>query len=151
MKKKIAVIKKPNLTKAQTRVGYEQTVQEIQKHLIRAGAKKIIFDYDEASIPCNITFSYPIEKSNLLFSLPIRFNGINKILDNQKTPRHTGDMQAINTGWRIMKEWIISQLALVESEMAELPEVFLPYSITKSGETLYEVFKNNDQTMLLLQ
>lgn len=136
---------KPKLLRAQTRVDYNQTISEIQQHLVRAGAKKIIFDYDEAELPCNITFSYPsINGSLICFSLPLRFQGISKIIDQQKTPKHTGELQAINTAWRIMKEWILSQLAFVDAEIAELPEVFFSYSVTKNGNRLYEEVMSMD-------
>lgn len=142
---------KPKLTKSNTRVGYEQTVNEIQKHLIRAGAKKIIFDYDDAMMPCNITFSYPTPKGLMLFSLPLRFQGVSNILTKQKVHNRTGDLHPINTAWRIMKDWIVSQLAMVDAELAEFSEVFLPYAVTKTGETLFEqVSKMNDISSPLL-
>ena len=143
--------KLPRLTKAETRVSYEKTVNEIQKHLIKAGAKKIVFDYDDAQLPFNITFSYPTKQGNILFSLPIRFQGINNILVKQKISFRTGDLQPINTAWRIMKDWIISQLAIVDAQMAELPEVFLPYAVTKTGETLYDKMKDGNDILLLNQ
>ncbi len=40
--------------------------------------------------------------------------------------------------WRICKDWIEAQLAIVEAEMADMVEVFLPYAQTESGETVYE-------------
>lgn len=136
---------KAKIIKGQTRVNYEQTIAEIQKYLVQAGAKKITFDYDEAMLPCAITFCYQHKKGLMFFSLPLRFNGIHKILKEQKITIHTGELQAINTGWRIMKDWILSQLALVDAEIAELPEIFLPYSVTPSGDTLWEAVNKMDE------
>lgn len=135
---------KPKLLRSATRVDYNKTISEIQQHLVRAGAKKIVFDYDEAELPCVLTFSYPGVNGFIVFSLPLRFQGISKILDKQKSQKFTGDLQPINTAWRIMKEWILSQLAFVEAEIAELPEVFLPYAVTKNGNRLYEEIKSLD-------
>jgi hypothetical protein len=39
-------------------------------------------------------------------------------------------------------------MALVEIEMVQLQEVFLPYAITKSGKTLYEGILDNPQLLL---
>lgn len=138
--------KPQKLPKYRTRVNFEQTVNEIQKRLVKAGAKKIVFDY-ELELPVNITFSYPTKTGNMLFSLPLKFNGIGKLMKQQGIAG--GDDQAINIGWRIMKDWIVAQLALVDAEAAELPEVFLPYSVTKTGQTLWDYLKD-DQNILQL-
>lgn len=139
--------KQQKLPKYRTRVNYEQTVNEIQIRLRKAGAKKIIFDYD-MELPVNITFNYPFKDEMMFFSLPLRFNGVSKLMKQQGISG--GDDQAINIGWRIMKDWIIAQLALVDAEIAELAEVFLPYAVTKTGETMYEwVKKSNDGPLLL--
>jgi hypothetical protein len=39
-------------------------------------------------------------------------------------------------------------MAIVEAEVASLAEVFLPYAITKSGSTLYNLLQG-DKTLLL--
>lgn len=134
------------LPKYRVRVGYQQTINEIQTRLIKAGAKKIVFDY-EGELPISITFSYPFKGELIFFSLPIRFNGIIKLMKIQKIAGD--DEHAINMGWRIMKDWIVAQLALVDSEVAELPEVFLPYAITNNGDNLYDFIKGDSQILQL--
>jgi len=49
---------------------------------------------------------------------------------------------AARVAWRICKDWIEAQLAIVDAEMADMMEIFLPYAQTESGETLYEVMKS---------
>ena len=51
--------------------------------------------------------------------------------------------------WRIIKDWIEAQLAIVEAEMVEMAEVFLPYAVTKSNKTLYQDVIENKSDMLL--
>lgn len=44
---------------------------------------------------------------------------------------------AANIGWRIVKDWIEAQCALIEIGMATVEVVFMPYLIVNSsGETL---------------
>ena len=43
--------------------------------------------------------------------------------------------QAIWTAWRIIKDWIEAQLALVE---VTVPQVFLPYAVLRDGRALTE-------------
>lgn len=45
--------------------------------------------------------------------------------------------------WRIVKDWVEAQMALIESGLAELPEVFLPYAVKPDGRTVYDEFKGN--------
>jgi len=40
--------------------------------------------------------------------------------------------------WRVVKDWIEAQLALLETKMVTLPQLFLPYAVTADGSTLYE-------------
>ncbi|MCH8134806.1 MAG: hypothetical protein IIB77_02370, partial [Proteobacteria bacterium] len=47
--------------------------------------------------------------------------------------------QASRVAWRIIKDWLRAQLAIIETEQAEMVEVFLPYAQHPvTGQTLYE-------------
>ena len=48
--------------------------------------------------------------------------------------------QAERTAWRNIRDWVLAQMALVESCDAEMDEVFLPYLTDGRGNTLYEVY-----------
>jgi len=69
---------------------------------------------------------------------------------DKKVPRrlHT-DEHALKVSWRIIKDWVEAQMAIVEANLADVAEVFLAYAITKHGTTLYKEMQSND--MLLLQ
>ena len=45
--------------------------------------------------------------------------------------------------WRILKDWVEAQMAILESEMVQMDEIFLPYMVTNEGLTTYELYKNN--------
>ena len=55
--------------------------------------------------------------------------------------------QANRTAWRTIKEWILAQMALIETEMVTVEEVFLPYMLT-GKQTLYQALSNGDLKML---
>lgn len=40
--------------------------------------------------------------------------------------------------WRILKDWIEAQMALLDIEMVRFEEIFLPYIETNSGQTIFE-------------
>ncbi len=51
--------------------------------------------------------------------------------------------QAGRVAWRIIKDWVDAQMAIVETEMVTIEQVFLPYMLMKdSGYTLYEAMVN---------
>ena len=51
--------------------------------------------------------------------------------------------QAERVAWRIVKDWVEAQMAILESEMVQMDEIFLPYMIGSTGKTLFEAYKSN--------
>ena len=50
--------------------------------------------------------------------------------------------QARRTAWRILKDWVQAQMALLETNMVDMEEIFLPYML--SGEQpLYQALQAN--------
>ncbi len=134
-----------------TTISVEKTCNEIQKILVNYGASKVIFDY-ENGMPINLTFVCNFKGTIAFFSLPCRTKGVLSVLIEQKVDRKfRNEAQAQRTAWRILKDWILSQMAIVEAKMAELPEVFLAYGVTRNGETLYDYIKSLDQNNSPLQ
>jgi hypothetical protein len=77
------------------------------------------------------------------FRLPARVDAVWKTLVKQKDAgqirRAITRDQANRVAWRILKDWVDAQMALIESQMVVLEEVMLPYMLTESGEqTVYE-------------
>ena len=63
-----------------------------------------------------------------------------KTIDRKKcTPE-----QAARVAWRILKDWVEAQMAVIDAGMATLPQVFLPYAQTDTGETVYERFESGN-------
>ncbi len=51
--------------------------------------------------------------------------------------KETGE-QAYRVAWRNILDWVETQMALLEIEMAKMEEVFLPYMVNATGETFFE-------------
>lgn len=121
-----------------TQIKAEKTIMEIQQILVKHGARKIITDY-KGIIPIAVTFCIEFKGNTVGFSLPAKYNGVlNSMKEDLKIPRRlVNDEQAVRVSWRIIKDWVEAQMALVEAELADFAEVFLPYAITKDGNTLY--------------
>ena len=53
-------------------------------------------------------------------------------------PRYANHQQAVRIAWRIVKDWVRAQMAILETEMVKMEQIFLPYMITNNNQTLYE-------------
>lgn len=140
-----------------TKIDSHKTIMEITQMLSKAGATKIIIDNNEdtSGMPTQISFCIRLDNTTLLFALPCNYHGVRSAMNkNKKIPRSMcTDEQAQRVAWRILKDWVAAQLAIVEAEVAALPEVFLPYCVTKDGDTLYKNLierKNHFNNALLL-
>ncbi|SDM40065.1 hypothetical protein [Pedobacter antarcticus] len=134
-----------------TKIDSIKTIGEITKCLVAHGAKKIVCDYDDNGIPVQVTFLIPINDDLVAYSLPANYIGVLRAMErNKKIPRAmcTKD-QAVRVSWRIIKDWVESQMAIVEADLADLAEVFLPYALTKTGSTLYNSIKDNPKILLI--
>lgn len=128
-----------------TQIDSFKTIGEIQKILVEHGAQSINVDYDAAKNPSALTFFMMINEKPVNFRLPSNYHGVRKTLEkNRKVPNKLKtDAQAIRISWRILKDWIEAQMAIVEAGLAELPEVFLPYAVTGNGLTLFQHIKGD--------
>ena len=132
-----------------TGIDFEKTISEIQKCLVAHGATKIVTDYTD-KIPTSITFCLSINDNLIAFALKAKYDGVLKAMQkDKKVPRSKCTKeQALRVSWRIIKNWTEAQMALTEAQLADVAEVFLPYAVTKSGDTLYNEIKGNGMLML---
>lgn len=132
-----------------TQIDFEKTIQEISKILVKHGATKISTDYKD-NIPVAVTFCLVLNGNMVGFALPANYSGVLKAMQKDgNVPRSLQTKeQALRVSWRIIKDWVASQMAIVEAQLAEMAEVFLPYAITKNGNTLYKEIQENGMLML---
>jgi hypothetical protein len=129
-----------------TTVDAGKTLAEIQKCLVGHGAREVVFGYDAKRNPVSVSFSVPTAFGERAFRLPADLGAVLATLREQQRrgkvpPRYVTEAQAARIGWRILKDWIESQMAIVESGMVGLDEVMLPYMLSGKGRTVYEVLK----------
>lgn len=131
-----------------TKIDPFDTISSITKLLSKAGARRIMIDSDEG-IPVSLSFCIEIKGQDVFYRLPCRWSGVLSVLQKDKTvpPRLKTKDQALRVSWRIIKDWVESQLAIVDAEVAELAEIFLPYALTSSGDTVWEKIQNNPKLL----
>lgn len=124
-----------------TSIATEKTAGEIQKKLALTGAQAVLSEYDENGVMCAMSFRI----NNIYFRLPINVEGVYQSLqkDNRIPRKYKTYEQAARVAWRIIKDWVEAQIAIIQAGQADLAQVFLPYAQNKDGRTLYEVIKEN--------
>lgn len=132
----------------------EQTIGEIQKMLSRFNVAAMMTEYDGPHVSA-VSFKLMVDGNMVAFKLPCNWRSVRAVFDKQglttaktKHKDKNLDAQAIRTSWRVIKDWIEAQLALVEINMATIPQVFLPYAIMRDGRTLSEHVEKNPQMLL---
>lgn len=122
-----------------TKISVNKTVAEVQELLVKAGARAVLSEYDNSGNVSSVCFKMLVSDSEIGFRLPIEPSKVLAVLRSQRgvEPRYKTDEHARRVAWRIIKDWVESQLAIIETHMVEPDQVFLPYAITPSGGTLY--------------
>lgn len=128
-----------------TSIEPEKTIAELRKCLVAHGAKGIMEEYADGQVSA-ISFVVPTQFGDRSFLLPARIEAVHKTLHEQYHKRkverrYTTREQAARVGWRILKDWVEAQMAVIESGMTSLEEVFLPYMVEASGRTLFEFMR----------
>lgn len=132
-----------------TTINVNKTIEEIQGILSKHGATAIMTEYDNGNVT-GLSFKIMTPRGELGIRLPSNTDRVLQVLKKQKknnTKVKNTFEQANKVAWRIIKDWIDAQMAILETEMVEMEEIFLPYIINNDGQTLYQAFKNN-QLML---
>lgn len=128
-----------------TKVDVFTTLGEIQRHLVKHGADTIMQQYDNQGRIAALTFRINTPSGPRVIRLPANVDAVLAVLTRQKV-RCDRD-QAERVAWRIVKDWVEAQMAILESEMVQMEEIFLPYMVNNSGQTLFQAYRNN-QLML---
>jgi hypothetical protein len=116
-----------------------KTIGEIQSILVKHGATNISIDFAN-QIPVALTFLIELNGEFINFRLPNNAQGVyNALCKEEKVPKRFKTLeQAQKVAWRILKDWIEAQMAIIEAGLATLPQVFLPYAVIGNGQSLYD-------------
>lgn len=123
---------------------------EIQKILSTHGATGILTEFDDDGFIVALSFKIKLNGQDLGFKLPTNWQPVMAILQkDRKVPRNKATAeQALRVAWRITKDWVEAQMAMVETQMVTTQQVFLPYMVNALGTTVYEAFAENPQYLL---
>lgn len=129
-----------------TKVSVDRSVAEIMKMLAKFGAQAVMVEHDDTGTIVAMSFKIAIDGNPVGFKLPVQWREVLQIInEDRRVPnaKKTND-HAKCVAWRIMKDWVEAQLAILETNMVKIDQVFLPYAIAKDGRTLYETVKSGN-------
>ena len=124
-----------------TKVNVFATLGEIQGILVKHGAKKIVQDYDDDGSVTALTFGIETPAGVRGVRLPANVDAVHAVLTKQKVK--CDREQAERVAWRIVKDWVEAQMAILESEMVQMDQIFLPYMVNNQGQTFFEAYRKN--------
>jgi len=124
-----------------TKVDIYATLGAIQGQLVKHGAKKIMQDYDDQGRIVSISFLIDTPAGVRGIRLPANVDAVQKVLARQKVK--CDREQAERVAWRIVKDWVEAQMAILESEMVQVDEIFLPYMVNDKGQTFFAAYREN--------
>jgi hypothetical protein len=124
-----------------TQVPALKTAGQVQELLAKAGARSITFMY-EAGRVTGLSFSAGGE----MFTLPVHTQKVyGKLLAQTVAAKYQSREHAERVAWRIIKDWVEAQLAVIEAGMVSLTEVMMPYMHVEGGRTVFQVYEEQRQ------
>lgn len=128
-----------------TTVDVSKTMGEIQAALARRGVTRISTLYDPAGVASGLAFTMRTDYGYREFELPVRTEGVLAAMTSdanvpkgKRTPE-----QAARVAWRIAKDWLEAQSALIDANLATLDEVMMPWMVNQAGTTAYEMMRTS--------
>ncbi len=132
-----------------TSVSADKSIAAIQKALAKAGASAILHEYDQSGNIIALSFRIKLDANDISFRLPTDWRAVQRRLEAQRLERRYRTQEhALRVAWRITKDWVEAQLAIIETQMVTTAQVFLPYAVTANGQTLYEYIGQHTQLLL---
>ena len=114
-----------------TKVDVYTTIGAIQGQLVKHGAKKIMQEYDDAGRITALSFQIDTPNGLRGIKLPANAEPVRRVLAKQKVKCDVEQSERV--AWRIIKDWVEAQMAILESEMVQMDEIFLPFGLLQIG------------------
>lgn len=128
-----------NIKNYTSEVSVAQSLNNIEQILVhRIGVTQFFKEYDHGT-PVSVVFVVPTPKGHLPFRLPARTDKVKvKLYGQRREYSSAQEEQARRTAWKNVHDWIDAQMALIETDMVKLEEIFLPYMTDRTGKTIFE-------------
>lgn len=126
-----------------TDVAVEKSMGEVIGALTKRGVTRISTMFDDDGRPAGIAFTMKTEYGIHEFELPVRTAGVQAaLIKDGVQPKFRTYEHAAKVAWRIARDWLRAQSALIDAELATLDEVMSPYLVLDNkGTTVYAAIR----------
>jgi len=142
-----------------TAIAAVKTVAECQELLAEAGAASVAVHYENRE-PAGLSFQLVTPHGRRSFTLPVNVGGVRSVITRmlRENPPHVSRaaldklatrQHAVNVAWRVVRDWLEANLALIAAEMAAIDEIMLPYLHVDGDMTLWQAYREREQAALL--
>lgn len=144
-----------------TKIPAAQTAGECQQILARSGASSVAVHYEDGQ-PSGLSFRLRTPHGDRNFTLPVDAAAMQAALLKAKRDGlfaslkgHAAHDQWISrehaerVAWRVVKDWLEANLALIAAQMATLTEVMLPYIHVDEERTLWQAYREREKALAL--
>jgi hypothetical protein len=133
-----------------TTVAASRTINQMQDMLAKAGARTITAEYNENGLLTGMSFALQTPYGWRDFTLPVDVSAVHQVLGQQHVASSLQTRpHAERVAWRIAKDWLEAQLAIVESQMVSFDQVMLPYMHVDGPKTLYQAYEERESALAL--
>ncbi len=137
----------PRLKNYASEASMESIFASIRTTLATHRAKRIMFDYDDAGRAISIEFVVEVGRTPYTFRLPARFEEALPLVKQAREDAGAWRLseeklreQAYRAVWATIRDWVSSQMGLIDIGASRMEEVFMPYLIVEPGVTMFERF-----------
>jgi hypothetical protein len=135
-----------------TTIEATKSASECIARLAQHGASAIGITY-ELTKPIGLSFAIDTPWGPRSYALPVNVRGTHKALQvafrGGKVPRRYTELdQAERVAWRVLKDWLEAQLAMIEAGVADMAQVMLPYMQTGDGLTVWQKYLEREQAAI---
>ena len=131
-----------------TQVPANRSIAEIQASLVEHGAIGCMFGYDKQGRISDLRFALLVNEAPVNFSLPVEWRRFQEVLKQQGIKRWDDEDYCYRVAWRNLRDWVLAQMTLYETEMVDMPQIFLPFANDATGKTLYGKIMENPSFLL---
>ena len=141
-----------------TEVPVTRSVSECQQLLAEADASAVAVMYQDRK-PVGLSFQLVTTHGPRSFTMPVNVEGAHKLLlraDYSSLKAHRATIEkyrsranAERVAWRVVRDWLRAQLALISAGMASTDEVMLPYLQIEPQRTLYQAYCEHESALAL--
>jgi hypothetical protein len=122
-----------------TKEPVSKSAAKIQEMLVSRGATGVMYEYEPWTGRISaLRFVIEINGNAVGFAMPVDWRRFQEVLKRQNVRRWDDDEYCQRVAWANLRDWTDLQMALLETRMVDLPQLFLSFAVGKDGRTLYE-------------